>query len=169
VVRFLEWDGHGNFQAAKAEWAHRPATILEEIPVAALRFRRSIVMPIEPVEESARRRPDPSLISLIKEARKAQNLVETNRMDSLQVLSAKAGRQPGYFARLLRLNYLAPDIITAILDGTQPSTLCRKRLIKANLPTNWAIQRAMFGFDPRPDHSLRHSARYERPSRDAQA
>tara|TARA_R110000787_G_scaffold5442_1_gene19828 strand:- start:9344 stop:9547 length:204 start_codon:yes stop_codon:yes gene_type:complete len=44
------------------------------------------------------------------------------------------------------LNYLAPDIVTAILDGTQPTTLTRKIVLESNIPTDWAIQRQLFGF-----------------------
>jgi hypothetical protein len=52
--------------------------------------------------------------------------------------------------RLLRLNYLAPDIITAIMDGAQPRELTRRELLDANLPLDWALQRKMFGFEEQP-------------------
>ena len=162
VSRLVQWDGQCAFQADQVGWSQRQATILEEIPVKALRFRRSIVMPVEPAIAITGRQPDRSLVSLIKEARQAQSMVDTQRSESLAELAAKARRQPGYFARLLRLNYLAPDIIASIIDGTQPAALTRKRLIKSNLPMDWALQRALFGFAPRADHSLAHSARYER-------
>ena len=34
---------------------------------------------------------------------------------------------PSYFTRLIRLSYLAPDIIEAILDGRQPRDLTADR------------------------------------------
>jgi hypothetical protein len=50
---------------------------------------------------------------------------------------------------VLRLNYLAPDIISSILDGTQPPGLTRQKLVKAHLPMDWALQRRLLGFSPR--------------------
>jgi len=48
---------------------------------------------------------------------------------------------------LLRIAYLAPDIVAAILDGRQVVQLNRQRLARAtNLPVDWQTQRAMLGF-----------------------
>lgn len=55
-------------------------------------------------------------------------------------------------ARLVRLNYLAPDIITGILDGTQPSDLTARRLMQHDIPMDWTLQRKMFGFAEQPDY-----------------
>ena len=52
--------------------------------------------------------------------------------------------------RILRVNYLAPDIITAILDGAQPPQLTRRGLLDASLPLDWALQRKLFGFAEQP-------------------
>jgi len=56
------------------------------------------------------------------------------------------------FSRLVRLNYLAPDIALAIRDGSQPSTMTRRSLLGANLPLDWAIQRNLLGFPSQPEH-----------------
>jgi site-specific DNA recombinase len=48
------------------------------------------------------------------------------------------------------VNYLAPDILTAMMDGTQPPELTRRTLIDANLPLDWALQRKLFGFPEQP-------------------
>ena len=42
-------------------------------------------------------------------------------------LAKREGVSPSYFARLVRLSYLAPDITEAILDGRQPHVLTRRR------------------------------------------
>ena len=50
--------------------------------------------------------------------------------------------------RVARLSYLAPDIVAAILDGTQPPSLNTRRLLRtASIPLRWSEQRAMLGFD----------------------
>jgi site-specific DNA recombinase len=47
--------------------------------------------------------------------------------------------------RVLRIGYLAPDIIEAIIEGRQPHSMTVKRLLQ-HVPSDWADQRAAFGF-----------------------
>ena len=50
-------------------------------------------------------------------------------------------------SRVLRLAFLAPNIVEAILEGTQPVTLSTKRqLLHQNLPFRWSDQRRLLGF-----------------------
>ena len=47
----------------------------------------------------------------------------------------------------VRLAYLSPDIITAIMEGRQPPTLKATHLRKiSNLPTDWDDQRKLLNF-----------------------
>jgi hypothetical protein len=57
----------------------------------------------------------------------------------------------GYLSRLLRLPSLAPDIITAIINGKQPPEPSAKLLMRLvlKLPTDWAEQRKLLGFQER--------------------
>lgn len=58
-------------------------------------------------------------------------------------------QQTGYarFKQLIRLSYLAPDIVQAIFTGTQPAELTLSSLKTAKaIPIDWAAQKAMFGF-----------------------
>ena len=50
------------------------------------------------------------------------------------------------FTRILRLAYLAPDIIEAILAGRQPGELTLARLLKIDLPLDWHAQREALRF-----------------------
>ena len=59
-------------------------------------------------------------------------------------------RDQGFFVKLLGLNYLAPDVITAILDGDHRPDLTRKELTNANLPLDWALQRQWLGLPEKP-------------------
>jgi hypothetical protein len=47
--------------------------------------------------------------------------------------------------RVMRLTLLAPDIIEAILNGTQPSTLTLQNMVR-DFPISWQEQRQVFGF-----------------------
>ena len=52
-----------------------------------------------------------------------------------------------YVTRMLRLSFLAPDIVAAILKGKQPAELTASRLARwKNLPLDWAEQRKALGF-----------------------
>jgi hypothetical protein len=52
-----------------------------------------------------------------------------------------------YAARLMRLNYLAPDIVVAILNGRQPVGLTANKLMAdTRLPLEWPEQRKALGF-----------------------
>lgn len=66
-------------------------------------------------------------------------------------LARSLGRKTGSFSRLLRLRYLAPDIIAAIRDGKQPEGLDRRKLLECDLPMDWALQRRLLGFPARQE------------------
>ena len=52
-----------------------------------------------------------------------------------------------HLERMARLAYLAPDIISAILNGRQPRNITTRSMARINsLPNSWAAQRAMLGF-----------------------
>ena len=53
-----------------------------------------------------------------------------------------------YIGRRLRLPSLAPDIVTAIINGKHPPELSAKRLMRLalKLPTDWGEQRKLLGF-----------------------
>jgi hypothetical protein len=55
---------------------------------------------------------------------------------------------PGYISRLLRLPSLAPDIVTAIVNGRKPRQLTAKKLMRLalELPIDWTEQRRLLGF-----------------------
>jgi site-specific DNA recombinase len=65
----------------------------------------------------------------------------------MQDVATAQNTTSSYATRLLRLTFLAPDIVRAILDGDQPATLTAKRLIAdTRLPLAWTEQRCRLGF-----------------------
>jgi hypothetical protein len=65
---------------------------------------------------------------------------------SIHETAAQQNMHADYFARLVRLGYLAPDIITAIVEGRQPAQLTRQKLARLTLPLEWQAQRQLLGF-----------------------
>ncbi|MDT7040794.1 recombinase family protein [Candidatus Nitronereus thalassa] len=67
---------------------------------------------------------------------------------SLKQFAKEQAVKARYMMRLLRVSFLAPDIIEAILNGTQPVTMTLERF-RRPIPLDWATQRQLFGFPPR--------------------
>lgn len=148
LARYIEWHGVGGFKADDGNLKSCDTTEIIEVAAAAARCGRKLYLPIEP-RRGAGSSPSPGLRRLIQEARCAQALVDQNRESPLSDLANRMRLRGDRFARILRLNYLAPDIVTAILDGEHPEGLTRAKLVQANLPLDWALQRQVLGFPPR--------------------
>jgi DNA invertase Pin-like site-specific DNA recombinase len=146
--RFLLWKGSAVFRGRQADWTCSDAAYVLELAVCAVSAERWPVLDIAPRDPEAVASPDPRLVQLIQTARKAQRLIEQHREWSLKELAQAFGCRPAHFARLVRLNFLSPDIVTSILDGTHPATLTYETLIKAALPLDWSLQRRLLGFPP---------------------
>ena len=90
---------------------------------------------------------DAQLVALIADAHTVRAVMIANPHSSIEKLASDAGIGFARFKRLLRLSYLAPDIVEAILAGSQPGELTSV-LLKTitNIPQCWQAQRAMLGF-----------------------
>ncbi len=93
--------------------------------------------------------PDPALIKLVARALATRNELMSGSDDSLEAMTRRLRTTRGYLNSLVRLSYLAPDIVRTILTGNQPIELNVKRLLAAakTLPVSWTQQRDLLGFD----------------------
>jgi DNA invertase Pin-like site-specific DNA recombinase len=90
--------------------------------------------------------PDAVLIKAIVRAHQWFEMLKNRSVESITDI-AKAERLPRtYVGSVIRFALLAPDIIEAILAGTQPIDLNLDRLITGSLPVEWGEQRAVLGF-----------------------
>lgn len=102
---------------------------------------------VEPAANAAITSCDPSLIKLVVKAYRARTALELTRDQSLAELAESQNVSSDYFRVLLRIGYLAPDIVASILEGRQPVQLNRQRLARmTNLPASWKEQREALGF-----------------------
>jgi hypothetical protein len=63
----------------------------------------------------------------------------------LKEIAAEEGISSSYATRLLRLAFLAPEIVTTILNGKHPPQLTANRLMDdTRLPLDWVAQRELF-------------------------
>ena len=94
--------------------------------------------------------PDASLVRLLVRAKAIQIEMEGAASATIEEISKRQGVTPSYAARLVRLNYLAPDIVEAILAGAHPADLTANKLMKdTRFALSWREQRRALGFEAR--------------------
>lgn len=115
--------------------------IVIELP-ARLAHRGPELKLVLPAGADRDRKPDPVLVKLVVLARVAQRSLTDGESDPL--ISHYSRR---HLWQLLRISWLAPDIIAAIVGGTHPATLTGRRLLRStDIPLDWKAQRAYFQF-----------------------
>ena len=90
---------------------------------------------------------DTTLIRLLVRGQKiAKRMFEPN-CPPLEAIAHEERIAASYATRLVRLAFLAPDIVAAILAGKQPPGLTANKLMAdTRLPLDWRDQRAALGF-----------------------
>jgi site-specific DNA recombinase len=87
---------------------------------------------------------------LTNSIRKAQDWLEQltlGKVSSVSELAKQEGTTSNFITRMIYRAFLAPDIIRAIMNGTQPATLNSDLLKKVvPLPLDWEDQRKLLGF-----------------------
>ncbi|WP_428332623.1 recombinase family protein [Novosphingobium sp.] len=134
-------------QRSDTEGNRQDETITLSMPVAKVRrghqLRLVIPGPAAPKVEPARR--DARLVALLADAMAARNLVIANPDKSLNALASAHGKCRTRLGKLIALSCLAPDIVSAIIEGRQPVSLTSRALMDSDMPTQWAVQRTRFG------------------------
>ena len=94
---------------------------------------------------------DPALLRIVARAHDIQERLMQKSGLTLHAIASQEHVTPGYVSRLLRLSSLAPDIITAIVNGKNPPQLTAKKLMRLALeiPVDWTAQRKLLGFPAR--------------------
>jgi hypothetical protein len=94
------------------------------------------------------REPDMALLRVLTRAYDVQQRLCDDPSLTVRGLARQEQITPKYFYVVLRLRWLAPDIVTAIVNGRQPRQLSTKRLMRlaSKLPEDWAAQRGLLGF-----------------------
>lgn len=89
---------------------------------------------------------DEKLVGLIAEAHAARKIILAAPEQSIASIAASHGRCRTRLGKLAALACLAPDIVTAIVEGRQPASITARTLQKIDLPLAWPDQRALLGF-----------------------
>ena len=116
-----------------------------EIPATLKRAGTGVRLVVQGTRNDAS--PDHSLIRLLIRAFAVREKLDHNPNLSMHQIADAEDVVPSYVTRLLRLAFLAPDIVTALVEGRQPIELTAKRLMDdTRLPLEWQAQRELLGF-----------------------
>ncbi|OYZ90051.1 MAG: hypothetical protein B7Y00_00420 [Sphingomonadales bacterium 17-56-6] len=142
-------DNRGLLNIIRADSSVQPAQLNLIIERQAIRVRRGkalrLVIPA-PTSETDIQMRDEKLISLIAESRTIMAQITDNPDKSIPTLAAEQGRCRVRMMKVAKLTCLAPDIVTAIVEGRQPLKLTPSKLLAAELPLDWADQKRTLGF-----------------------
>ena len=89
---------------------------------------------------------DRQLVELLAEARAARDAVLASPTSSIKDVAARIGQCRSRMGKLVRLAWLAPEIVEAIVDGSHPAKLTPRKLLTINLPVRWCDQKVLLGF-----------------------
>lgn len=144
-------DGNHHGDGIRAGADNAPPLILS-IQAHLQRTGRETRFLIEGAGRATRGNPDHSLHRVIAQAHRYRTMVMRNGGKTMTELADEAGVGGSYLSRILRLGFLAPDIVTAILRDRHPIALTAKRLAsEIRLPIAWEDQRSLLGMPRSPD------------------
>lgn len=117
-----------------------PETITVHVPFRLVKRggRKEIQLP---PDAHVRRKADDTLVKALARAFRWKRMLESGEFASVTEIAAQENLSFTYMSRVLRLSLLAPDIVTAIMEGRQPQALMLADLL-AEVPADWKIQRA---------------------------
>jgi DNA invertase Pin-like site-specific DNA recombinase len=119
-------------------------SITLSIPARLKRTGMEIRLLIDGASGGTRRKPDHSLCRVLAQAHQYNTMVMRNGGKTMAELAGEAGIGGSYFTRILRLSFLAPEVVKAILRDRHPIGLTAKKLVnETRIPIAWEEQRTL--------------------------
>lgn len=115
------------------------------LTASACRFRKGEEVRLI-IDDGEGAQPEQQLVSLLIEARSLRDDLISQPDQTIKDLAIASGQCRKRLARLMSLNWLAPEIVTSILDGSQPPALTPRILLRTKLPLDWDSQKLALGF-----------------------
>jgi hypothetical protein len=144
LVAVLLGAGTGTETARPGEGTGKAPPIPISTPARLRRSGGEVALVIGAGDEE--RRSDTPLARLVVKAHRLAAALASGEVSGLDALARREGVGRTYLIRTLRLAYLAPEVVEAILKGREPSGLTVNALMKSvHLPLAWDEQRRALG------------------------
>ncbi len=124
-------------EPSTCSWAH-------EIPLPRKKPFREAKLRINS-NDDGRTNIDPKLLGLLADAMSAQKLVLASPDVPLQKIAKREGCCRKQLTQFVKISWISPRIVEAIVEGRQPSMLSRKRLMETDLSLAWGDQERLLG------------------------
>ena len=130
---------------AKAKPKLDDQTITVRIPISIRKRggRKLVLAPDGKTEMAFNRRIDNAMVKAIARAFRWQELLEDGTYATIAEVAEAEKINESYVGRLFRLTLLAPDLLEAILSGTQSIDMTLAILMRP-FPVAWQSQRNVF-------------------------
>lgn len=96
-----------------------------------------------PAGKTVPRQPPATVLKALARAFRWKRMLESGEFATIAELAEREGIAPSYMTRVLRLTLLAPDIVEAILDGTQGPEVTLAQVMEP-FPLTWQHQAMHF-------------------------
>lgn len=93
-----------------------------------------------PEGASSQRKMDNTMVKALARAFRWKRMLESGEFATIAELAKREGIAAPYLARVLRLTFLAPDVVEAIFEVGQPEGISLQSF-RGQLPDEWARQR----------------------------
>ena len=121
-----------------------PETVTIHVPFQLVKRggRKEILLPSD---APTGRQPDGALVKALGRAFRWKRMLESREFGTLVELAEREGIAPSYMTRILRLAFLAPDIVEAILGGRLAIPITAETF-RYGFNDDWDTQRRMLGW-----------------------
>jgi len=101
---------------------------------------------IDSPNSETRGTPDRGMLRLLVQAHRYREMMFASQGRTMSDLARESGVGRPYFCRMIRLGFLAPDVVKAVLTNRHPPQLTAKRLsLRTKLPRAWEDQVSALG------------------------
>jgi hypothetical protein len=130
---------------ARAKTKSDDQTISVRIPISIRKRggRKLVLAPDGKAEMAFNRRIDNAMVKAIARAFRWQELLENGTYATITEIAEAEKINESYVGRLFRLTLLAPDLLEAIVNGTQSTYVTLATLMRP-FPITWQSQRNIF-------------------------
>ncbi len=119
---------------------HETVTVRVPMRLTNRRKRKLVIAPGTTRSGLSRHaRVDQALVKALARARHWQRMLEAGTFTSITELAVSEKMDRSYVCKTLRLNILAPKLVEAVLDGTEPAGTSLEMLFSP-FPSEWHLQ-----------------------------